>query len=110
MRKIEQRMVNAINNKVNYRESNTEVIIKGANVFVRLYDTYIYAKVRGKVYFSDGGFNTATTRSRFHIDFNNCKYRVDGTNELLIINDSFLKDTIILDIHQIMFIETNFKH
>lgn len=42
MRKIEQRMVNAINNKVNYRESNTEVIIKGANVFVRLYDTYIY--------------------------------------------------------------------
>lgn len=47
---------------------------------------------------------------RFHIDFNNCKYRVDGTNELLIINDSFLKDTIILDIHQIMFIETNFKH
>lgn len=56
MRKIEQRMVNAINNKVNYRESNTEVIIKGANVFVRLYDTYIYAKVRGNVYFSDGGF------------------------------------------------------
>lgn len=55
MRKIEQRMVNAVNNKVNYRESNTEVIIKGANVFVRLYDTYIYAKVRGKVYFSDGG-------------------------------------------------------
>lgn len=47
---------------------------------------------------------------RFHIDFNNCKYRVDGTNELLIINDSFLKDTIVLDIHQIMFIETNFKH
>lgn len=45
-------MINAINNKVNYRESNTEVIVKGANVFVRLYDTYIYAKVRGKVYFS----------------------------------------------------------
>lgn len=44
MRKIEQRMVNAINNKVNYRESNTEVIVK--------------------VYFSDGGFNTATTSSR----------------------------------------------
>lgn len=48
--------------------------------------------------------------SRFHIDFNNCKYRIDGTNELLIINDSFLGDTIILDIHQIMFVETNFKH
>lgn len=47
--------------------------------------------------------------NRFHIDAY-CKYRVDGINELLIINDSFLKDTIILDIHQIMFIETNFKH
>lgn len=64
MRKIEQRMVNSINNRVNYRESNTEVIVKGANVFVRLYDTYIYAKVHGKVYFSDDGFNTATTSSR----------------------------------------------
>lgn len=52
----------------------------------------------------------AIHNSRFHIDFNNCKYRIDGTNELLIINDSFLGDTIILDIHQIMFIETNFKH
>lgn len=67
MRKIEQRMVNAINNKVNYRESNTEVIIKGANVFVRLYDTYIYAKVHGKIYFSDGGFNTVTTGSRLRV-------------------------------------------
>ena len=52
----------------------------------------------------------AVNNSRFRIDFSNCKYRVDGTNELLIINDSFLKDTIVLDIHQIMFIETNFKH
>nr|DAG84708.1 MAG TPA: hypothetical protein [Caudoviricetes sp.] len=47
---------------------------------------------------------------RFHVDFNCCKYRIDGTNELLIINDSFLDDTIVLDIHQIMFIETKFKH
>lgn len=51
----------------------------------------------------------AIPNNRFHIDFNG-KYRVDGTNELLIINDSFLKETIVLDIHQIMFIETNFKH
>jgi hypothetical protein len=62
------------------------------------------AKAESKV------IHIATPDVRFHIDFNNCKYRVDGTNELLIINDSFLKDTIILDIHQIMFIETNFKH
>lgn len=44
MRKIEQRMVNAINNKVNYRESNTEIIVKGANVFVRLYDNIYICK------------------------------------------------------------------
>ena len=62
------------------------------------------AKAESKV------IHIATPDVRFHIDFNNCKYRVDGTNELLIINDSFLGDTIVLDIHQIMFIETNFKH
>ena len=52
----------------------------------------------------------AIPNSRFTLDFDYCKYRVDGTNELLIINDSFLDDTIVLDIHQIMFIETKFKH
>lgn len=51
----------------------------------------------------------STPNNRFHID-SDCKYRIDGVNELLIINDSFLKDTIVLDIHQITFIETNFKH
>lgn len=61
------------------------------------------AKAESKV------IHIAIPNNRFHID-SNCKYRVDGINELLIINDSFLKDTIILDIHQIMFIETNFKH
>lgn len=52
----------------------------------------------------------AIPNNRFTLDFGYCKYRVDGTNELLIINDSFLDDTIVLDIHQIMFIETKFKH
>lgn len=62
------------------------------------------AKAESKV------IHIATPSTRFHVDFNNCKYRVDGTNELLIIKDSFLGDTIVLDIHQIMFIETKFKH
>lgn len=90
MRKIEQRMVNAINNKVNYRESNTEVIIKGANVFVRLYDIYIYAKVRGKVYFSDGGFKTTTTSSRlralgadYSINEKLCNCKLTSQKEML---------------------------
>lgn len=90
MRKIEQRMVNAVNNKVNYRESNTEVIVKGANVFVRLYDTYIYAKVRGNVYFSDGGFNTVTTGSRlralgadYSINEKRCGCKLTSQKEML---------------------------
>lgn len=90
MRKIEQRMVNAVNNKVNYRESNTEVIVKGANVFVRLYDTYIYAKVRGNVYFSDGGFNTVTTGSRlralgadYSINKKRCNCKLTSQKEML---------------------------
>ena len=47
------------------------------------------AKAESKV------IHIAIPNIRFHIDFNNCKYRVDGTNELLIINDSFLDDTIV---------------
>ena len=62
------------------------------------------AKAESKV------IHIAIPHVRFYVDFNSCKYRIDGTNELLIINDSFLADTIILDIHQIMFIETSFKH
>ena len=90
MRKTEQRMVNAMNNRVNYRESNTEVIIKGANVSVRLYDTYIYAKVRGKLYFPDGGFNTATTSIRlrapgagYGINEKRCNRKLTGQKEML---------------------------
>lgn len=52
----------------------------------------------------------AIPNNRFALDFGYCSYRIDGTNELLIIKDSFLDDTIILDIHQIIFIETKLKH
>lgn len=85
MRKIEQRMVNAVNNKVNYRESNTEVIVKGANVFVRLYDTYIYAKVRGNVYFSDGGFNTVLRAlgADYSINEKRCNCKLTSQKEML---------------------------
>lgn len=39
-----------------------------------------------------------------------CTWNVDEKNNLLIINDSFLKETIILDVNQITFIETKPKH
>lgn len=48
--------------------------------------------------------------NHFTLDFGYSKYRVDGTNELLIISDSFLDDTVILDIKQILFVETRIKH
>lgn len=62
MRKIEERMINAVINRVNYRENNTYNTNKG--VFVYLYETIIYAKVNGTEYYSDGGYNTTTTSSR----------------------------------------------
>lgn len=112
MRKIEQRIVNAINNKVNYRESNTEVIVKGANVFVRLYDTYIYAKVRGKVYFSDGGFNTATTSSRLRAlgaDYstNNklCGCKLTSQKEMLNLRYYGKKDNIVKRLDNAKYLE-----
>lgn len=64
MRKIEERMINAVINRVNYRENNTKVYNTNKGVFVYLYDTIIFAKVNGTEYYSDGGYNTATTSSR----------------------------------------------
>lgn len=66
MRKIEERMINAVENRVNYRENNTKVYNNNKNkgVFVYLYNTIIYAKVNGTEYYSDGGYNTITTSSR----------------------------------------------
>lgn len=65
MRKIEERMINAVENRVNYRENNTKVYTtNNKGVFVYLYDTIIYAKVNGTEYYSDGGYNTVTTCSR----------------------------------------------
>lgn len=42
MRKIEQRMVNAINNKVNYRESNTEVKLLRVQMYLYACMIHIY--------------------------------------------------------------------
>lgn len=65
MRKIEERMCNAVNNRRSFKESNTEVIVSAkGNVFVKLYNTIIFADVDGRRYYCDGGWNTATTSSR----------------------------------------------
>lgn len=65
MRKIEKMMVNAINNGKEMNVQNTSVVkTRRGFIYVRLYNTIIFARVNGKDYFSDGGFSTVTTASR----------------------------------------------
>lgn len=66
MKKIEKEMINAICEKKEMAKSNTNVIINRNGIFVRLYESLIYAKVNGKDYYSNGGWDTVTTRSRLY--------------------------------------------
>lgn len=66
MKKIEKNMIAAIEAKKNMNESNTAVIVNKHGVFVRLYNTIIFALVKGRRYYSDGGWNTVTTATRLH--------------------------------------------
>ena len=83
MKKLEEKMINAVNSGRNYKNSNTEVFaFADGSVFVKLYNTVIFAKVAGQTFYSDGGWNTVTTASRLRAlgaDYsinakkNNCK-------------------------------------
>lgn len=64
MKKIEKMMMAAVNEGRNWTSANTRVICNENGVFVVLYDTIIFARVKGREYYSDGGFKTATTGSR----------------------------------------------
>lgn len=64
MKKIEKMMMAAVNDCHNWRGENTRVICNDKGVFVVLYDTIIFARVKGREYYSDGGYKTATTASR----------------------------------------------
>ena len=65
MKKIEEKMCAAVAAGRWYKNTNTEVMaLSTGAVFVKLYDTIIYAKIDNKEYFCDGGFNTVTTGSR----------------------------------------------
>ena len=65
MKKIEKEMLQALNVGREFAKSNTQVI-RGANggLFVKLYDTLIYAVFGSLEFFCDGGFKTVTTASR----------------------------------------------
>lgn len=70
MRKIEQAMLNAVHNKKNWKQGNTEVrYSEGKNTScVTLYGNFIYSYYydTGEVIFSLCGWNTQTTRSRLN--------------------------------------------
>lgn len=61
---IENKMLEALREGRDMDSNNTRVINNSKGVFVKLYSTIIYAKVRGREYFSDGGYCTVTTSSR----------------------------------------------
>lgn len=65
MREIEKKMIQAVNSKKDFSLSNTMVrVLKNGSIFAILYNTIIFASVNGSIYFSDGGYRTATTASR----------------------------------------------
>lgn len=64
MREIEKKMIKAVKEGKNFNQSNTSVFTTKKGIFVRLYNTIIFAYVDGVKYFSDGGYATATTSSR----------------------------------------------
>lgn len=64
MKKLEKEMVWAVNEGSNWNGANTRVICNEKGAFVVLYDTIIFARVKGREYYSDGGYKTTTTGSR----------------------------------------------
>lgn len=61
-------VLNAVKGRTQYHKSSQPgfVFVNKFGIFVQLYHTIIYAKVRGREYFSDGGWNTRTTLGYIH--------------------------------------------
>ena len=64
MKKIEKKMIEAVKNGKEFKETNTYVFTTKNGIFVKLYNTIIFALVDGNKYYSDGGYATVTTSSR----------------------------------------------
>ena len=64
MKEIEKKMIEAIKNGKEFKETNTYVFKTKNGIFVKLYNTIIFALVNGNKYYSDGGYATVTTSSR----------------------------------------------
>ena len=66
MRQIEKRMVEAVENGVNFYRDNTQVEQKGGNTYVYLFGNLIWEREDGKESFTLHGWNSVTTRSRLN--------------------------------------------
>jgi len=67
MRKIESQMIEAVNEALNWKSGNTEVITDGDNVsVVKLHGHKIAVIGEDFVQLFDGGWQTATTKSRLN--------------------------------------------
>ena len=64
MKEIEKKMIEAVKNGKEFKETNTYVFKTKNGIFVKLYNTIIFALVNGNKYYSDGGYATVTTSSR----------------------------------------------
>ena len=66
MRKIEKEMNSAIANGVNWKQDNTAVVNADGISFVLLYGKKIAEIGEGWIRLFDGGYQTATTKSRLN--------------------------------------------
>lgn len=66
MRRIEEKMVAAVNGRYDWHEGNTAVRVNDVtgDVFVTLHGNTICRIIKGKRYYDDCGWGTATTTSR----------------------------------------------
>ena len=64
MKKIEEKMVQAVKDGKNFSMSNTTVTVDGDVVRVYLFGNKIYEKSNGRTIYDDCGYPTVTTASR----------------------------------------------
>ena len=64
MRKIEQAMCEAVNNRVNWKSDNTQVENYNGEITVYLHGNAIFRIVGGVKYWTFAGWPTQTTKSR----------------------------------------------
>lgn len=90
MRQIEKMMVQAVNNKECFKRSNTEVRAFSFGVFVALHGNLIFARIDGKDYYSNAGWNTNTTASRlralgadYSTNYKKCNCKLLSKKEML---------------------------